>query len=88
MSPHQFGKADASIGWPKLPCCPYRHPVSVACPPPLVWLVLTLCPACNPTTGLYCRTHRDRHMPTPHPADLPPPTLDARSMAAGEGGEG
>jgi hypothetical protein len=88
--PRQFGKVDESAGWPNLPCCPHRHKVSVPCPPSGVWLVLTLCRACNPTTGLYCRTHRDRHMPQPvdHP-ETAPAGLDVQQLRAGEtGGEG
>ena len=75
-------KADESLGWPNLPCCPHRHPVSVPCPPTGTWLVLALCPACTPAKGLYCRTHRDRHAPAPHA--LPAPEQDVRGLAAGE----
>lgn len=78
---------DESVGWPNLPCCPRRHKVSVPCPPSGVWLVLTLCPACDEPKQLYCRTHRDRHMPA-LPAVLPdligPPGVDVRQRAAGD----
>lgn len=87
MSPRQFGKADESIGWPNLPCCPYRHRVSTPCPKALVWLVLHFCPACNEKTGLYCRTHRDRRMPA-LPAVLPDLIgADVQRLAAGEDGD-
>jgi hypothetical protein len=86
VSPRQFGKADASIGWPNLPCCPYRHPVSAPCPQPLVWLVLTLCLACSPTKQLYCRTHRDRHAPALHA--VPEVPVDVQQLAAGEREDG
>lgn len=62
--PRQFGKVDISATW-ACARCPYKHAPLAACPSPGVWLVLALCPACNQRTGLYCRTHRDRHMPPP-----------------------
>lgn len=61
---------DVSVHWSCLRC-PYKHAPLALCPASGVWLVLELCPACNERTGLYCRTHRDRHMPEP-PAVLAP----------------
>lgn len=84
--PRQFGKLDASTGWPQLSCCPHRHPVSAQCPPTGVWLVLALCPACNPAKDLYCRTHRDRHVPALQLVDANT-TGDAQMLAAGERSE-
>jgi len=78
-------KVDASVGWPSLPCCPFRHPVSVPCPPAETWLVLHFCPSCRPAKRLYCSTHRDRHMPSGSPApvgDRP----DLQLVRTGEGG--
>lgn len=60
--PRQFGKVDLSATWACVRC-PYKHAPDALCPAPGVWLVLELCPACNERTGLYCRTHRDRHPP-------------------------
>jgi hypothetical protein len=87
--PRQSGKVDESAGWPNLPCCPHRHKVSVPCPPSSAWLVLHFCPGCNETTGLHCRTHRDRHMPPGDPHHtVPEPAEDGRMRAAGERSEG
>jgi hypothetical protein len=87
--PRQFGKVDESAGWPNLPCCPHRHRVSTPCPPSNTWLVLHFCPACNEVTGLYCRTHRDRRMPTGDAHHtVPEATQDVRGLAAGERSEG
>ena len=51
-------KVDESAGWPKLPCCPHRHKVSVPCPPTGIWLVLVLCHRCDPGTEIYCAEHK------------------------------
>lgn len=87
--PRQFGKVDVSASWPPCRSCPHRHPSHAPCPPSGVWLVLALCPACNPAKELYCRTHRDRHMPPLQlvPA-LPAPEQDVQQLAAGERTEG
>jgi hypothetical protein len=82
--PRQFGKIDESAGWPNLPCCPYRHRVTTACPPAGAWLVLLLCHHCNPKTGLYCKTHRDRTMPALQLVDAPP-VDDVQMLRTGEG---
>ena len=86
MSPRQFGKVDTSTGWPPCGSCPHSHMPGSACPPTGVWLVLHFCPACNATTQLYCRTHRDRH--APQQAPIPAPPQDVRGLAAGEREEG
>jgi hypothetical protein len=78
--PRQFGKVDGSAGWPQLPCCPHRHPVSVACPPTGAWLVLALCHHCDPKTGRYCKAHRDRIADT---EPLPAPTQDVQLLRIG-----
>lgn len=31
--PRQFGKRDASVGWPRCDRCPHRHEPGSACPP-------------------------------------------------------
>lgn len=85
--PRQFGKVDVSATWAPCLRCPHKHPSHASCPPTGVWLVLALCPACNPTTGLYCRTHRDRHMPKS--GIMPdPPAEDGQRLAAGEREDG
>ena len=66
MSPRQFGKADESIGWPNLPCCPHRHRASTPCPPTDVWLLPVLCHRCKP--GQYCGYHGGRRQVEPMPA--------------------
>jgi hypothetical protein len=83
---------DESVGWPNLPCCPYRHKVSVPCPPSGVWLVLTLCRRCDPKTEIYCGEHRATNwwLSTMSSAgrEVPdligPPGVDVRQRAAGD----
>jgi hypothetical protein len=83
--PRQFGKVDVSASWAVCAACPCRHPSHAPCPPVEVWLVLHFCPACNEATLLYCRTHRDRHMPAL--ALVPPlPELDIQQRRLGEDG--
>jgi len=81
--PRQFGKVDLSATW-ACPRCPYKHAPLAACPPPGTWLVLHLCPACNERTGLYCRTHRDRHMPTAGDIPVSAPERDVQQLRTGE----
>ena len=55
---------DISVAW-ACPRCPYKHGPNAVCPPGGRWLVLHFCPDCDESKQLYCRTHRDRHMPQP-----------------------
>jgi hypothetical protein len=87
--PRQFGKVDVSASWPPCQSCPHRHAALAPCPPSNAWLVLHFCPACSEATGLYCRTHRDRHMPSGDAHHtVPEPAEDGRMRAAGERSEG
>jgi hypothetical protein len=45
--------------------------------------VLHFCPACDEPKQLYCRTHRDRHMPA-LTLVAPLPELDIQQRQAGE----
>lgn len=89
--PSAIPKVDVSTTWAPCLRCPHKHPAHAACPPSGVWLVLTLCPMCNATTQLYCRKHRDRHMPLVLTGDHPlgiAAVPDARGLAAGEREDG
>lgn len=88
MSPRQFGKVDASTSW-ACPHCPHRHAPGSWCPPAGVWLVLAICQHCNPKTGVYCETHRDRSMPRLQLVDTipaPPGDDDEYRRRIGESG--
>jgi hypothetical protein len=54
-----LGKVDVSAGvdW-ACKLCRCGHAAGVPCPPVGVWLVLTLCNACNAATDYYCADHR------------------------------
>ena len=89
--PSAIPRADESVGWPNLDCCPHKHRASVPCPPSATWLVLHFCPDCDETRQLYCRKHRDRHMPSGdahHTLPPAPAEADHGQLAAGEGGKG
>lgn len=86
--PRQFGKVDISATW-SCPRCPHRHAPLAPCPPSATWLVLHFCPDCREDLQLYCRKHRDRHMPSGDAHHTPPAPAEADhgQLAAGEGGE-
>ncbi len=87
--PRQFGKVDISAGW-FCTSCPHKHAPLAPCPPAATWLLLHFCPDCDEPKQLYCRRHRDRHMPTgdAHHPETGPAGLDVQQLRAGEtGGE-
>ena len=74
---------DVSVTWAACGSCPYRHPSHAPCPPGGTWLVLHFCPACDESKQLYCRKHRDRHVP--ELSVVPPlPDLDIQQRRAGD----
>ncbi len=56
MSNARRRTVDDSIGW-ECVRCPYKHHPAAGCPTPGVWLVLAMCPMCDPKTIRYCSRH-------------------------------
>lgn len=85
-------KVDESVGWPNLPCCPYRHKVSSPCPLRGVWMVLVLCAKCDPKTQIYCGNHGPTNwwltaMSGGRRARPEVPEVDIQQWLAGEDGD-